>query len=318
MPVRALLRLVLVKDIPEPYNQIQLKIFYPAEPASTDAHYRTGILPFDPTFAPAPMMIFLPGVNCSPHTYEWLAIKLAGVGIVTLIAAWLGENLPGRLSITPGINIQALSQDHYGSQPTSSSLPAIMDYLSVLKEDPVFEDNLDTDTVILAGHSAGGTMALQNAKHSFFPQVKASVSYCANPLATMTLAGWPKNTMPPLPQDCPTLMLGATLDGIGDHHTRSFGDSEESGADFIKRLFQAHSAPNSVLCIFNGANHHTICYPADHTIGRIFMDTPTQADEEAIRNELANLIIDFIKNIGHDKSNHNLQAQPSAAYWQLA
>lgn len=290
MPVRALLRAALVETIPPPYNQIQLKIFYPALEATTEQHRATGILPFDATFAPAPIVIFLAGVNCSAHTYEWLATALAAEGIVTVISHWMAENLQGRISESPGIDIAALKD--YGSRPTSSSLPTILGVADSLKNDATLGGMLNHENLIFGGHSAGGTMALQNARRDFFPYVKAAFAYCANPLATMALVG---NPNAPLPTDCPTLMIGATLDGIGDHHNKQFGNPDESGAAYIERLFLNTGYQDSVLAIFEGANHHTICYPPDTSIGRIFMDTPTSADEACLREEISHLIIQFIQ-----------------------
>lgn len=296
MPVRALQRMVRVASATEPYNHIHLKIFYPALEARTEADYQTGILPFDRQFAPAPVVIFLPGVNCSAHTYEWLASDLAENGIVTLIASWLAENLPGRISISPGIDIEAVHVDHYGTRPTSSSLPAIIEAVKTLSDDTVFAGNL-RDDFIFGGHSAGGTMALQNARHEWFPEVIGAFACCANPLATSVLGNWGKGNIPPLPIDVPVLMLGASEDGIGDHHVKAFGNTEESGADYIRRIFDETDYRDSQLHIFEGATHHTICHPADETIGRIFMDSPATGDETLIRQEMSQMILNFIRKI---------------------
>ena len=141
MPVRALQRVATVASATAPYNTIQLKLFYPALDATTEEHYQTGVLPFDTQFSPAPVVIFLPGVNCSAHTYEWLATNLAENGIVTVIASWLAQNLPGRFSISPGIDLDAVHVDNYGTRPTSSSLQTIIDALKTLSSETVLAGN---------------------------------------------------------------------------------------------------------------------------------------------------------------------------------
>jgi len=293
MPVRALQRVATVASATAPYNTIQLKLFYPALDATTEEHYQTGVLPFDTQFSPAPVVIFLPGVNCSAHTYEWLATNLAENGIVTVIASWLAQNLPGRFSISPGIDLDAVHVDNYGTRPTSSSLQTIIDALKTLSSETVLAGNV-RGNFIFGGHSAGGTMALQNARHDWFPEVIGAFSCCANPLATSVLGNWGKGNIPPLPTDVPVFMIGVSEDGIGDHHVKHFGNTDESGADYIRRIFNEANYTDGKLHIFDGANHHTICHPADHSIGRIFMDSPATGDESAIRQQMSQMISDFV------------------------
>lgn len=312
MPVRALLRMVTVDNATEPYNHAQLKIFYPALSASTQEHQRTGVLPFDTNWSPAPIVIFLPGVNCSAHTYEWLANELANCGIVTVLLSWIAENLRGRFSVSPGIDIDSIHRDNYGSCPTSSSLPSIFEALKALQEDSILSDNLRED-VILGGHSAGGTMALQNANHDWFPNVVGAFAYCANPLATSALGNWGKGNIPPLPTDVPILIMGASNDGIGNHHVNVFGDTGENGAEYIVRIFDETGYQNGTLCIFNGANHHTMCYPLDTSIGRIFMDDEPSGDENLIRQEMSQLIQEFISSI---VSQEILNKPTTATIWK--
>lgn len=319
MPVRALLRVAVVETVTPPYNTIYLKIFYPALDATTEVHQQTGILPFDTQWSPAPIVIFLPGVNCSAHTYEWLAANLAGNGIVTVISSWIAQNLPGRMSISPGIDIEAVQVATYGKRPTSSSLSTILEVVESLRDDEVMAGNLNHEAIILGGHSAGGTMALQNARHDWFPKVKAAFAYGSNSLATGVLGKWERGKIPPLPTDVPILMMGASLDGISEHHNKAFGHQEESNIEFLQRIFKEANYQDSTLCIFDGANHHSICYPLDTSIGRTFLDTATDADEQIIRAEIADLIKNFIK--AQVQSNKQaldlLQKAPNTAlYWE--
>lgn len=319
MPVRALLRVAVVEAVAPPYNTIYLKVFYPALDATTERHYQTAVLPFDTQWSPAPIVVFLPGVNCSAHSYEWLASKLAENGIVTVISSWIAQNLPGRMSVSPGIDIDAVHVENYGKRPTSSSLSTILKVVENLKDDGVMAGNLNHEALIFGGHSAGGTMALQNARHDWFPRVKAAFAYGSNSLATGVLGQWERGKIPPLPTDVPVLMMGASLDGISEHHNKAFGHSEESNIDFLKRIFAETDYQDSSLCIFDGANHHSICYPLDTSIGRTFLDTPSKADEQAIRDDIADLIKNFIR--VHVQKEQNalelLQKSPATAqFWK--
>lgn len=315
MPVRALLRVAVVENATPPTNHINMKVFYPALPATEPVHIQTAILPFDPQWSGAPIVIFLPGVNCSAYTYEWLAKALAEQGVVTVLTEWLAENIPGRLSISPGIDLEAVKVENYGQQPTSSSLTTLYDAVLALRDNSTIGEHVNFENIIFGGHSAGGTMALQNANRAWFPRLKASFAYCSNPLATGTLGGWDAGVIPPVPHDVPTLIMGAECDGIGDHHNASFGNANESGADVIQRLFETTPYRNSMLCVFGGANHHTICYPVDTSIGRVFLDTVLETDDTPIRHEIARLVAQFINGILVDDLSH-IQIPTSANRWK--
>ena len=298
MPVRALLRVATVDSIAPPYNQIQLKVFYPALDATTPDHFKTGVLPVDEKQSPFPVIIFFPGVNCSPHTYEWLAHALVAEGYVMAIVSWVGQNLPGRTSITPGINIEALSPDIYGTLPTSSSLATVLTMLRELQDEMPLAGHLDLNRIILGGHSAGGTIALQNAKDDFCAGVCASFAICANPLATAVLGGWARGVIQAIPSDHPILLIGASEDGIGDHHNQIFGRKDERGADTIMRQLQEHTRneDDSYCFILEGANHHTVCYPLDTSIGRTFLDSHSRNDVEN-RQAMIRILVAFLGNL---------------------
>lgn len=321
MVVRALLRMIETQHGTSPYDVIRLKIFYPALDAQSDAERESGLLPFDPRFGRCPLTIFLPGVNCSASSYEWLAAHLAAHGIVTILPEWIAQNLAGRVSITPGIDLAAVSPQHYGTRPTSSSLPAILAALPALQNDPLIGAFLEPDTLIFGGHSAGGTMALQNAAHRWFPQVKAAFAICANPLATAALGQWERGVIPPMPPDCPALLIGASDDATGSHHNQLFGIPSERADDTIRRSFEETAYPHGAVCIFEGANHYTVCDPLDTTIGRSYLEGLPSLAEREIRASMARLITTFIQATvqGIPQAIDHLSEQPAhASYWKLS
>lgn len=321
MVVRALLRMIETHHGKFPYDVIRLKIFYPALDAQSDAERESGLLPFDPRFQGCPITIFLPGVNCSASSYEWLACHLAAHGIVTLLPEWIAQNLAGRVSITPGIDLEAVSPRHYGTRPTSTSLTALAAALSALQHDPVIGSYLDTDALIFGGHSAGGTMALQNSAHRWFPQVKAAFAICANPLATAALGQWERGVIPPMPSDCPALLIGASDDATGNHHNQLFGIPTERADDTIRRSFDETGYRYGAVCIFQGANHYTVCDPLDTTIGRSYLEGLPSLHEGEIRATMARLITTFIQATvqGNPQARDRLSEQPAhASYWKLS
>lgn len=296
MPVRAIYRAVVGAG-EAPYNTITAKIFYPAVWSDDESARVTGIMPPDAALAPFPVMVFFPGVNCESPMYYWLAEAIAADGVAVVVMSWVAQNLPGRVSLTPGIDLKMASPDCYGKGFTVSSLVPLLRMIDALNGDGVLNGMLDLETIILAGHSAGGTLALQNADKRYLSGIAGAIAYCANPLATTVLSGFPAGDIPALPNDVPTLMIGATEDGIGTHHNTIYGRPGTSGADAVLATFDEafqREAGDSVCVIMQGANHYSIGYPLDTTTGRAFLDTPETSDNTALRMHMAALIRAFI------------------------
>jgi pimeloyl-ACP methyl ester carboxylesterase len=307
MPVRSIVQAARVESAPAPYDTLALRLFYPAAEVIGPTERETGLLPPQADAAPFPVVIFFPGVNCPDHVYHWLAIDLAARGLAVVTFNWVAENLPGRISLTPGIRRDRLTPDTYGSGPSSSSLPAVLEALGRIQGQSILAEKLDLTGIILGGHSAGGMMALLNADPRWFPAIVAAFAYCSSPLPTLALGGFPPGRLAPLPSAVPCLLIGATEDGIGALHNQTMGLPGKSGADTLIDTFNlaiTSARGDSHLVILRGANHHTICYPRDDTIGRTFADSPSTADEPRLRALLAGLIGEFIA--------HSLTARP----WQ--
>ncbi len=301
--IRAIFRATKIPSTPPPYDAVMLKLYYPAAPTDSEAEKMTGVIPADTTQAPFPVVILLPGINVGPEAYHWLAVRLAACGLVVVTYVWVAEEMPGFISLTPGVNLLALKPGHYGSQPTCPALPAILAELARLNggntEAAMFRTPvtglLDLDTVILGGHSAGGTMALQSVHPDWFPQVQGAFTYGAHTMASMML-GYNSGTVLPIMGKRPILLLGGSLDGVIEASTGRYGISGTPTLALERTFAEAVSGgrEDSFLVILQGANHFSLVHPIDETTGRPFLDHPTTQPDHLIREELATLITHFI------------------------
>lgn len=298
MPTRALYRAAKILGAPSPYDALSLKVYYPALAPDSPEARNTGLVPADASAAPFPVVILLPGINVGPESYQWLAMELVESGLVVVTYAWIAEDLPGSISLTPGINLALLRPDSFGSGPTASALPALLTELDHLQAGGVLAGRLDLGRIILGGHSAGGTIALQNANPAWFPQVKAAFSYGGHTMAS-TLLGWPPATVLPLAPDCPLLLLGGTQDGVVAASSRRY-EAEASPTLALERTFDeavTGGHGHDFLLLLEGANHFTIAHPADRTTGRPFLDWPPTQPEDELRSLLAEIIRTFIHDL---------------------
>lgn len=296
LPIRSLFHAAKADAAP-PYDTLTLRVFYPALDVIGEKERETGLLSADPTHAPFPVAIFFPGVNCPEHTYHWLAAGLAARGLAVVTFTWIAENLPGRISLTPGINRAMLTPQTYGTGPSSTSLPTLLTALEHIQMTGILAGQLDLNRLVLGGHSAGGMMALMNADPRWYPQAKATFAYCSSPLPTLGLGGFPPGHIAALPSAVPQLMLGATEDGIGDQHNQTLGLPGKRGADTITDTFTTavtSARGDAYLVILRGANHHTICHPRDDRVGRTFLDSPATANEDELREMMLEVIGRFI------------------------
>lgn len=302
---------------PSPYNTLMMKLFYPAAPTGSEEEQNSGVIPADASQAPFPVVIFMPGVNVGLEGYQWLAVRLAQAGLVVVTYNWVAEDMPGYVSLTPGVNLAALAPDVYGSQPTSTALAAIraellrLNYPSHTPKNPL-TGLLDLKKIILGGHSAGGTMALQNCNPRWFSGVAAAFSYAAHTMAS-TMLGYPPETILPLPDACPCLIMGGTEDGVIAASSGRYASERSHPTTAIERTF--HEAlkggrEDCYLALLKGANHFTMTYPQDETTGRPFLDWPTTQPEAALRDLVADLILQFINaHIRHQPEAHTALAQ---------
>ncbi len=296
MNIRAFYRATKVENAQPPYDTIHLKVFYPGKISGSEQEQNQGIVPADSQQAPFPIVILFNGVNCNPELYKWLAVELAERGMVVVTFAWVAENFPGVVSLTPGVDIAMLAPDTYGTAPTASALPALLTELERINSEGILASMLDLQKIILGGHSAGGMVAIESASPQFFPQVLAAFGYGAHTAAGIMM-GYEAATILPLPDLLPLLLIGGTCDGVIANSSNIYGTVWEEATTPVSRTFlEAISGGrnDSYLMLVEGANHFSFAYPFDPTTGRPFLDFPSTQPEDEIRSLMAETIGLFI------------------------
>ena len=296
MTTRAFYRAIAIPGAEPPYDRASLKVYYPARYGDTAEERNTGVIPADSKHAPFPVVILLPGINVGPESYGWLAKGLAERGAVTVTFTLVAEEMPGYISLTPGLAIPALLPENYGKVPSATAIGPILEELAVMNNAGVLAGCLDLDRIVLGGHSAGGTVALLNARPDWFPGICAAFSYGAHTAAAAAM-GYPQDSFFGTPTEVPTLVMGGTRDGCIAGSAGRYGDSESSPTERVERTFDEAMAGNRSPCalaVIDGANHFSMAYPADDSTGRPFIDMETTQADDAIRELLLSLVGDFI------------------------
>lgn len=294
--VRAFFRAAKVESAQPPYDTIHLKVLYPARISGSELERDQGIVPANPEQAPFPVVIFFNGFNCGSEVYQWLAVKLVERGLVVVTFAWVAENLPGLVGLTPGIDVAMWQPDRYGTSPTASALPALLRELEQLQSKGLLAGMLDLQKVVLGGHSAGGRVAIENPDPRFFPQVAGSFAYAAHTAASVRL-GYEPGTILPVPDSLPMLLMGGTRDGVIANSSYRYGISDGDAITSVMRTFQEANAggrDDTYLAILEGANHFSLADPFDSTTGRAFLDFSATQPEDKIRSLIAETIGLFI------------------------
>ena len=293
--VRAVYRACSVPDAAPPYDRVLLKIFYPAQPDGGEEQMNAGIIPADPSGAPYPVVIIMPGNNVGPEAYAWLAERIALHGFVVISYTMVAEELPGYVCLTPGLDISAVTPSTWGKGPSATALGTILDCIGSENESGLLRGRIDTDKVVLAGHSAGGSVALFNADRDWFPSVCGAVSYGAHAGAS-TMLGFDTDTILELPGREPLMVIGGTRDGVIAESGHRYGIEHKDPLYLIRRTFEDGIADNredSWLVEIQGANHFSIAHPTDVTTGRPYLDWAEEGDGSSIRSLIADLIIEF-------------------------
>ncbi len=294
--VRAFYRSAKVTGAPAPYDTLTLKVYYPAVFGDTPHERNTGVIPADVNGAPYPVVVFFPGVNVGMESYAWLAVELAQRGSVVVLFSWIAEDFPGSVSLTPGMDLAFINPDTYGTGPSASALPSILDELARINAVGVLSGLLNLERVVLGGHSAGGTMALLNASRSWFPQVAGAFAYGAHSGAS-TMLGFPPATVLSLP-DAPLLIVGGTRDGVIESSSHRYAlDGIGTTTLLLERTFHEGAQAGSTLVLLEGANHFLVCHPHDDTTGRGFLEQPAAGDESALRALFVDLVDAFVKSV---------------------
>lgn len=320
--IRAIYRVREIPGAQSPYDRVNLKIYYPALYGDTPEERNTGVVPADTERGPYPVVILLPGINLGPESSSWLAIRLAKAGYITVAASAISEEMPGYISISPGLLMDEFRPANFGRGPNSSLLAPILDELAALQSSSVLAGLIDLNQIILGGHSAGGTAALLNANPAWFPGVCAAFSYGAHTGASVAL-GWPEETILSLPAALPALLLGGDRDGVIAASSHRYGREEGDPMHTLLRTFD-EAVPdcggNSYLFILQGANHFTFACPNDGCTGREFLDWETGTAPDTLREHLSNLILDFLENTlsSNDEASHRLKLAADHSWVTIA
>ncbi|MCP5098607.1 MAG: dienelactone hydrolase [Chloroflexi bacterium] len=324
--IRALYRNAKISTAVPPHDTLTMKVYYPAAPTNSETERMTGVIPADVGQALLPVVIILPGINVGMEAYQWLAMQLAADSMVVVTYSWIAEEMPGYISLTPGVDLTAVSPTTYGTKPTCLAIQPILDALQQLNDtdDNPLAGHLDLNCVILGGHSAGGTMVLQNCNPDWFPQIQGAFSYAGHTMAA-TMLGYDTGTILSVSGKRPLLLIGGSHDGVIEASTVRYGLPPDPTLA-IKRTFNEAINSNRndcALLILNGANHFTMAYPVDETTGRPFLDHHTTQPDTLLRDELATLITLFIDGyIRHQTEvkgtfKHQLNNNPLISHWEM-
>lgn len=286
---------VRVPGATAPYDTLQLTIRHPALAARNDVERMSGALALDPTGAPYPVVVVLPGINVASAGYLELAVALVRAGMVCVTFDWVGELFPGQYGFTPGIDLGAVGPDTYGTRPTTPALAAVLDELANQQAEGPLAGALDLEQVGVFGHSAGGSVALQSISPQWFPQVKAVATYGSHTMASQQL-GFAPNTLLASPATVPVMLVAGTQDGVVSASAIRYGEQAGApGHDPVHRTF-AEALPHASeawLVHVAGAGHLLASGLDDPTSARGFLEAAPDGDPEQLRPVLAELLTTF-------------------------
>jgi len=255
----------------------------------------SGVIPADKSHVPMPVTIFFNGINVGMESYHWLAVKLAEANIVTVMYTHVAETLPNVIGLTPAIDLSKVKPDTYGSGATCPAIQPILDSLAQLNGDeksPLYQA-MGLNHIILGGHSAGGTVALQNGAH--FEQVKAIFAYAGHTMAS-TMLGFAPGTVLNIASKR-TLLMRGDKDGVIAASRIRYG-TDEQAPDPVAKTFDEAYQPSAESEAFDvlveGANHFAVAHPLDETTGRFFLDQEMTRPADEIQNQIASLVLAFI------------------------
>ncbi len=319
---RAFYDAIVIPEATPPYNNLQIKFYYPAELDIKNPAHRMGMASANHSKAPFPVVILMPGMNIDPAGYRWIAEALGQYGIATLCYQFMAEEIPGMVFSSPGLKLSAMRPDTFGKSTSSTVLPHLLQYLQSQHEKGILQNCLNLDRIILGGHSAGGLMAMLNAQPDWFEGVCGCFSYGAS-TATNPMLGWGENDMLPLPSRLPTLLMGGTRENdISNASGSSDLDSASQQAKRIVQTFEQCLSPldgKNWLLLIKDATHLMPVYPSDDTTGLGFLSPDSQQSQDEQRSLFFAALQLFIEQIstGNGLELENLLAtHPLAAHYQ--
>ena len=276
-------------------------LYYPGDDQRLDEARLTGRVPAIERPDPWPVVVMMPGINVAPDGYRWLAHRLVADGYCVVTYAAIGSLGPAGRGITPGIDMGALVPGSVGTRPSSTVLEPLLARLARFNgtdsgDSPV-AGLLDLDSVVIGGHSAGGTVALHNSDPTWVPGLRAVFTYGAHTM-TATALGHGESTVVTVPAKVPVMLLGGTDDGvISASRDRYLTKQDDTAHDPIRRTFDeaiGRDSEDSWLVDLADAGHFAICWPLDTTSGRTYLEVDATKADPAVREFLGDLIAAFV------------------------
>ena len=301
--VRSLWDAVKVEGLEPPYDTAHLRIYYSAINPNTLEVDMSGIMPAAKA-APAPVVIFLGGVNIGQDSLRWLMINLVEAGYVCVTFDLVGEQMPGFYGTTPGLDLSALAAGVYGTRPPSIAIAPILDRLAVLNKEGTLAGVMDLDRIALGGHSGGGTVALECARRSYFPALRAVVAYAAHTVPAQVL-GHPEGTVLEAASDVAALVMAGTEDGTMKRSAARYPGQDPATFNPIIMTFEQGvpgGRDDAWFVQWQGANHFGMGYPLDPTCARGFLDSQPTTDPVQTRADLTAVIVNFLDAYVRDDS----------------
>jgi dienelactone hydrolase len=303
---------VRVPGLVAPNDTAHLKVYYPAAPTNSPEERNTGSLAAATEGMPYPVVILLPGINVGPEGLGWLAQRLSATGMIVVSYALIGEEFPGLVSLTPGLDVQALTPAAFGTRPSSLALGPILADLEACNQAGILAGRIDVSRVVLGGHSAGGTVALLNANPVWFKGVIGCFAYAAH-TAAATMLGHPEGTMSPIDPRVPVLIMGGSADGVIAESASRYGDPPGDTMGRVVATFERSISRNKgdcVLAILKGANHFSIAEPKDPTTGRPFLDQ--EETLEGAHDLIGDIVEAFIADLLEQTATSHVEAVAQA------
>ncbi len=307
----------IVRSVHRSSGGLRVTIFYPARHSSLEEARETGLVP---TIAgePRPVVILLPGINVVADSYRWLAMELVQVGCVAATCSLIGSLGPAGEGITPGFDFGALTPETLGTRPSASALGEV---LEIVRDDRHLADVVDMGRLVLGGHSAGGTLALHNARPDWFEGVCAAFSYAGHTMTATSIGCG--GAVARIPSETPMLLLSGAVDGVIEASRGRYLSDPDAPHDPVRRTFDeaVTSERGDVWWVeLVDGTHFTPCHPVDDTSARSFLEVPQQPSAAAAARSLlvrllAAFLREYVLNEPSGERLRGLTAHPGISNW---